>query len=178
MKKYSQFIAVFFVVCLAWGAVVSTTYAASKTVPTSSPETSTQVEAKVRTYFKDIPVMIEIARCESEFRQFTDAGTVLKGGSAGGMIGIFQFFESIHATPAKALGSDITTLEGNLEYARHLYELQGTTPWNPAKNCWDMKPAVIKAPVTHVELEAKIEQLTQLIKLLKQLQELKAKQAK
>ncbi len=143
---------------------------------TTSPVSREQSEKRTREYFKDTPVMIEIARCESNFRQFTDAGNVLRGGDSGGMVGVFQFFESIHAVPAKALGYDITTLEGNLGYAKHVYKNESTTPWNPAKSCWDVKPATIKAPATRAELEAKIKQLTQLIKLLKQLQELKAKQ--
>ena len=42
--------------------------------------TTQSVEATVREYFADIPVMIEIARCESKFRQFADSGNVLRGG--------------------------------------------------------------------------------------------------
>ena len=149
--------------------------AAPKTVATTTVSQADS-EKRVREYFKDIPVMIEIARCESKFRQFTDAGNVLRGGDSGGMVGVFQFFESIHAAPAKALGFDITTLEGNLSYAKHTYQNEGTTPWNPAKSCWDVKPTTIKTPATRAELEAKIRQLTELIKVLRRLQELRAKQ--
>ncbi len=148
------------------------------TIHAATFETPVEVEAEVRSYFKDVPVMIEIARCESKFRQFTDAGNVLRGGDSGGMIGVFQFFESIHAPIAEKLGYDLETLDGNLAYARYLYESEGTTPWEPARSCWDVKPATVKAPATRAELEAKIKQLTELIKLLKQLQELKLKQAR
>ena len=56
----------------------------------------TASETTVRDYFSDIPVMIEIARCESNFRQFTENGDVVRGGSGGGMVGMFQFFEACH----------------------------------------------------------------------------------
>jgi hypothetical protein len=149
--------------------------AATKTSSTTPAISQAESEKRVREYFKDTPVMIEIARCESNFRQFTDAGSVLRGGDSGGMVGVFQFFESIHATPAKALGFDIATLEGNLGYAKHLYKEQNTVPWEPARSCWDVKPTTVKTPATRAELEAKIKQLMELIKLLQQLQELKAK---
>ncbi len=157
---------------------LQTPHVEAATASSTTVVTREQSEKRVREYFKDTTVMIEIARCESNFRQFTDAGNVLRGGDSGGMVGVFQFFESIHAVPAKALGFDITTLEGNLGYAKHVYEHEGTTPWNPARSCWDVTPTTVKAPATRAELEAKIKQLTELIKLLKQLQELKAKQAR
>ncbi len=164
-----------FVVLLA--AIVQTSVAEAATTNSTTVTTREQSEKRVREYFKDTPVMIEIARCESNFRQFTDAGNVLRGGDSGGMVGVFQFFESIHAAPAKALGYDITTLEGNLGYAKHVYKNESTTPWNPARSCWDVKPTTITAPATRAELEAKIKQLTELIKILQRLHELKLKQS-
>ncbi|MEY2664956.1 MAG: hypothetical protein RLZZ480_61 [Candidatus Parcubacteria bacterium] len=134
-------------------------------VATPTIPTKLETEKRVREYFKDIPVMIEIARCESNFRQYTDAGNPLRGGASGGMVGVFQFFESIHSAGALALGYDITTLEGNLAYARHVYNAQGTTPWDPAKGCWDVKP-LTTATVTAKDpaaLRAQIKQLTELI---------------
>lgn len=134
-----------------------------------------ETETAVRNFFKDTPVMIEIARCESNFRQFTDAGTVLRGGSGGGMIGVFQFFESIHSIPAKTLGFDLKTLEGNLGYAKHLYTTQGTTPWNSAKSCWNVASlsTTTTKPPTRAELEAKILTLQKLIATLTELLEKK-----
>ncbi|MEK7462177.1 MAG: hypothetical protein AAB618_01225 [Patescibacteria group bacterium] len=169
MKK-NNLAVLLFLLCFL---IISSDDAKAATTPTAVSQTES--EKRVREFFKDTPVMIEIARCESAFRQFTDAGNVLRGGDSGGMVGVFQFFESIHAAPAKALGYDITTLEGNLGYAKQMYKSEGTTPWNPAKSCWNVKPAAVKSPATRAELEAKIKQLMQLIKLLKQLQELRAK---
>lgn len=93
-------------------------------------------EADVRTAFADAPVMISIARCESKFTQFGKGGTALHGGLGGKMVGIFQVYSDIHATYAASIGMDIYTTEGNLAYARHLYEREGTKPWLSSFPCW------------------------------------------
>lgn len=94
------------------------------------------VEEYVREQFKDAPVMIDIARCESRFRQFDSSGKVLKNPTSSAM-GTFQIMASLHADLAKdKLGHDIYSLEGNAAYARYLFEKQGTAPWNASKACW------------------------------------------
>lgn len=94
------------------------------------------VEEYVHEEFKDIPVMIDIARCESRFRQYDSAGKVLKNPTSSAM-GVFQVMASLHAGPAKTnLGLDIYSLEGNAGYARYLYERNGTRDWNASKHCW------------------------------------------
>ena len=140
----------------------------SKTTVSTKFFTAAESEAKVRDYFKDTPVMIEIARCESKFRQFTDSGAVLRGGDSGGMIGVFQFFESIHSTPAKTLGFDLATLDGNLGYAKHVYYTEGTVPWNPAKACWSV--ADLKTVTKIADKEKLKQQITLLMKLITLLQ--------
>lgn len=132
----------------------------------SSSVVQASVEERVREYFADIPVMAEIARCESKFRQFTDSGNVLRGGVDGGMIGVFQFFEAVHANAALGLGFDLATLEGNLGYARHLYVQQGTTPWDSAAACWQVS-SIISAPASERELQITL--LESVIGLLRQL---------
>lgn len=93
------------------------------------------VEASVRSYFAAAPIMIEIARCESKFRQYDSTGA-LYGGYGNKMVGIFQIYEDIHGDYARGLGMDITTLDGNLAYAKHLYEREGTQPWISSSSCW------------------------------------------
>ena len=130
------------------------------------------VEDTVRDYFKDIPALIEIARCESEFRQFGDDGLVLKGGWGGAMVGVFQFYEAVHQASALALGMDLTTLEGNLAYARHLHAQQGTTPWNSAKECWAdaVNDTVINTEDADLaELQAQINTLVKIVATLQEL---------
>lgn len=170
--------------------------AATPSVTDSPFLTQVSIEAQVRTYFKDAPAMIEIARCESKFRQFTDSGNVLRG--PGGMVGIFQFYESIHAPAALALGFDLTTVAGNLGYARHVYNTEGLRPWNSSRYCWDIPgafnvaPTVTSAPTKttavivpvattlsaakRAELQEKIVMLTKLIALLQK--QLAAKQGR
>lgn len=144
----------------------------------AAPEThATTTESAVREYFIDTPVMIEIARCESNFRQFTDSGAVLRGGSGSGMVGVFQFFESIHKSSALALGHDILTLEGNLAYAKHLYETEGAMPWNSARSCWENTTTAtnIQQEATTLDvLKQKLALLQQLLSLLKEIQSLKS----
>lgn len=93
-------------------------------------------EDVVRTYFASTPVMIEIARCESKFTQFGAGGGALHGGYQNAMVGVFQIYEDIHAQEAAGLGMDIYALDGNLAYAKYLYERQGTTPWLSSFPCW------------------------------------------
>jgi len=129
------------------------------------------VEEAVREYFKDIPVMIEIARCESKFRQHTADGSVLRGGFKGGMVGVFQVYESVHTKAANALGLDIETLEGNLGYAKHLYNESGTKPWNSAKGCWGTSVAAYSTPlVSYSDTSELLERIEVLKKIIVQLQ--------
>lgn len=95
-----------------------------------------EAESEVRAYFNDLPVMIAIAKCESNFTQLGKGGTPLYGGMGGKMIGIFQIYTDIHLQYALDRGMDVTTSAGNLAYARHLYEREGTRPWNSSKSCW------------------------------------------
>lgn len=140
----------------------------------ASTPTLAETEKQVREYFADTPVMIEIARCESKFRQFTDAGNPLR---SAGMIGVFQFYESIHAPGASVLGFDLTTLEGNLGYAKHVYQSEGTAPWNGSKYCWNV-PLSTPTKLTSTDRDKLLEQIATLTKLIALLQkQLEAKKA-
>lgn len=94
------------------------------------------VASSVAAYFADIPVMIAIATCESGPRQFAANGLPLYAGTDDEMVGVFQIDSSIHTAPALALGFDITTLAGNMGYARYLYGAEGTDPWISSFPCW------------------------------------------
>lgn len=100
----------------------------------ASSETST--EAKVREYFSDIPVLIQVARCESTFRHTLADGSVLKGKVDSRDTGVMQINTHYHAAEAAKLGLDLTVLEDNMAYARNLYERQGTQPWKASAPCW------------------------------------------
>ncbi len=92
-------------------------------------------EKVVRTAFRDTPILIKIARCESGFRQFDDKGNVLKNPESSAT-GVMQIMSSYHRKIAVKLGYDIRTLDGNLGYAKWLYKNEGTTPWESSIHCW------------------------------------------
>jgi len=81
-------------------------------------------------------VLVEIARCESQFRQFDSKGNVLKGKVNKGDLGLMQINKYYHADQAEALGHNLRTIEGNLAYAKHLYDKEGVKPWKSSSNCW------------------------------------------
>ena len=94
-------------------------------------------EMAVREYFKDIPVMVQIARCESRFRHTLADGSILRGGRDPADIGVMQINTRYHSARAKALGLDLHVLEDNMGYARMLYKKEGTAPWNASASCWN-----------------------------------------
>ncbi len=95
------------------------------------------VEQYVRDYYSDTPVLAEIARCESTFRHFDRHGNILRGVVNNSDVGVMQINTYYHGETAETLGFDIYTLEGNLGYGQHLYEREGTTPWNASAFCWE-----------------------------------------
>ena len=99
-------------------------------------QSSAYAEQYVRIYFSDIPIMAEISECESRFRQFDNNGDVLRGEQNPRDVGVMQINEDYHLDTALEKGIDLYTLEGNLAYARDLYEKMGTSPWKYSKKCW------------------------------------------
>jgi len=97
---------------------------------------SLDTEAIVRGYFKDIPVMIEVARCESTFRHTLSDGTVLKGVVDPADTGVMQINKRYHLATANKLGLDLHDIYDNMAYARYLYEKQGVQPWSASSPCW------------------------------------------
>jgi hypothetical protein len=83
--------------------------------------------------------MIAIANCESNFTQYDSTGTIVRNPQSSA-VGVFQIMDSVHSEVAANLGLDIYTTQGNLAYARYLYEHEGTAPWNASKACWGKQP--------------------------------------
>lgn len=109
------------------------TSVALTTAVTTNPQ---EVEAKVRAYFADIPIMAEIARCESTYRHRLSDGSVLRGYVDQADTGVMQINLRYHAQTAEQLGLDLENIYDNMAYARYLYERQGTQPWNASAPCW------------------------------------------
>ncbi len=93
-------------------------------------------EGIVRAYFEDIPVMIQIARCESGYRHYLADGSILRGRVDSADTGVMQINKRFHSKAAIAMGLDLDDIYGNMAYARHLYETQGTRPWGASAPCW------------------------------------------
>lgn len=102
------------------------------------------VEEVVKDYFKASPILVEIAKCESRFRQFDENGNVLKGTIIKEDVGVMQINERYHLKKSKDLGYDIHTLDGNMAYAKWLYEKEGTRPWNSSAKCWSKYREIAK----------------------------------
>ncbi len=47
-----------------------------------------------------------------------------------------QINEYYHAKTAEKMGLDIYTLEGNMAYAKYLYEKNGLSDWDASRPCW------------------------------------------
>lgn len=109
-------------------------------VPSNSKETVTEksmtVEEYVKGYFSDIPILVEIAKCESRFRQYDKGGNVLRGEQNRLDRGVMQINEYYHNEDSEKLGFDILTLEGNTAYGRYLFEKYGVQPWSSSSKCW------------------------------------------
>lgn len=107
-------------------------------VPTTppAPKQAQTVEEYVKTYFADVPVMADIASCESHYRQYDSNGAIYRGTQNNQDVGVMQINEHYHLDTATKLGFDIYSIEGNVAYARYLYEKEGVTPWASSSPCW------------------------------------------
>ena len=99
-------------------------------------ETMMSTEQYVRGYFSDIPIMIQVAKCESHFRQLDSDGEIHRGVANPADVGVMQINEYYHLDMSVRENYDIYTVEGNTAYARQLYEDKGTQPWASSKACW------------------------------------------
>ena len=95
------------------------------------------VEMSVREYFKDVPILAEIAKCESEFKHVGGNGEIIKGKVNRGDLGVMQINRYYHEKDASKLGLDLKTLRGNMAFARNLYDKYGTSPWQSSSGCWE-----------------------------------------
>jgi hypothetical protein len=128
---------------------------ASVAASMSAMPKSQTVEEYIREYFADEPIMAEIAKCESQFRQFGKNGKVIQNPDSSA-VGVFQIMSSIHADFADdKLGLDVYSLQGNAAYARYIYDRQGTRPWDASKACWSKSQAYKDIQSQKAELAVK-----------------------
>ena len=94
------------------------------------------LEKYLREHFADTPILVEIARCESTFTHYDKEGDVIRGKVDNADVGVMQINERYHLETSEKLGYDIHTVEGNVAYAKYLYEKFGSKPWNASAPCW------------------------------------------
>lgn len=94
------------------------------------------IEAYIRKEYADEPILVDIARCESTFRQFDPNGQVIRGRVNRADVGVMQINEKYHADEAVKMGMNIYTVEGNLAFGRYLYHKYGAQPWSSSSPCW------------------------------------------
>ncbi len=98
-----------------------------------NPET---MSAYVRQYYKETPILADIAWCESRNRQLDADGTLFRGKVNHDDVGIMQINTNYHEDQAKEMDMDLYSLSGNLAYAQYLYDKEGTKPWASSQACW------------------------------------------
>ena len=97
---------------------------------------SKNVERFINDYFADIPILTDIAKCESRYRHLNSSGNILKGEENTYDRGVMQINVLYHAKTAEKLGLNVHDLDDNVAYARYLYEKQGAKPWMSSSACW------------------------------------------
>jgi hypothetical protein len=110
--------------------------AAAPVIEQATTSEITDIEGYVSKEYADEPILVEVARCESTFRQFGKDGRVIRGKVNPQDVGVMQINERYHADEAAAMGLDIYTVEGNVDFAKHLYDKFGTDPWSSSEKCW------------------------------------------
>lgn len=121
---------------------ISNTVSANQIAESVSTTTKElDVETYVEKYFSDIPVLVEVAKCESRFRQNDKNGNTLRGVANSYDRGVMQINELYHLDRSANLGYDILELSGNVAYARVLFEKEGLRPWNSSASCWKKSQA-------------------------------------
>lgn len=106
---------------------------------TTATYANPRIERLVRSYFKDAPVMVRIAKCESGFHHYDPhrpSRLLTNPDPRSSASGVFQILLKTHGPTAAKLGIDLRTVEGQLQYARHLYRQNGTRDWTASRSCW------------------------------------------
>jgi hypothetical protein len=111
-------------------------------VPIVFAATPTIKDRVIETFGQESPLVM-VAFCESTYRQFNEDGEVLRGKIDKRDVGVFQINEYWHLDESQRLGYDIYTLEGNIGYAKYLYEKSGLKPWSASYPCLKREGVVL-----------------------------------
>lgn len=106
------------------------------TTETRAFTTPKEIEAYIRAQYPNDPILVDIARCESTFRQYDKDGMVVRGRVNRDDVGVMQINEKYHSERAAKLGYDIYSVEGNVAFGKYLYDQYGAQPWSSSSPCW------------------------------------------
>ena len=104
-------------------------------------------KAETPTTWEGYPLLKKLCSCESwwspngEPRQFREDGSILWGQDKNGKIvkrdvGACQIATNYWLKTSQELGYNIFTYEGNIGFAKWLYDREGSRPWNASRACW------------------------------------------
>ncbi len=113
-----------------------TSHSTGNTAAVIASTDRTELIKYLKKNFADTPILVEVARCESEFRQFDSNGQVIRGRANKNDVGVMQINEKYHLETSKKMGIDIYTLEGNVAFAKYLYVKYGSDAWSASSPCW------------------------------------------
>lgn len=82
--------------------------------------------------------MLDVAWCESGFKQFESPNRVLRGRITPADIGLFQINAEYHEDYLRVY--NVYSVQGNIAYAKKLYERNGLRDWKASKSCWEKRP--------------------------------------
>ncbi|MGB8816216.1 MAG: hypothetical protein WCC74_03245 [Minisyncoccia bacterium] len=112
--------------------------------------TKGEILARAKVIFKEDPILLDIAFCESSLRHYNTDGEVLRGKVNSADMGLMQINTKYHAEKASELGFDLETPEGNMQYAKWLYDKEGGQPWISSSKCWNQAITLEKTKVLAV----------------------------
>lgn len=94
-----------------------------------SRQISLSIEEEILRVFPDAPIMVEVARCESNLDPLADRE------NRNVDVGLFQI-NQVHLPTLAELGLDRRNTIDNLTYARMLYDWNGLNDWYMSRDCW------------------------------------------
>jgi len=91
--------------------------------------------AVLAAFFRQNPIMLKVAACESSLRHFDWNGQVVIGGVTPD-VGVFQI-NPVHEHELRTYRLDPRDFSHNVAFAHYLYQRDGLRPWNSSRNCWE-----------------------------------------
>lgn len=128
---------------LGIGGISTTVYAQveepplPKTVLIEVRYTQEGIERRIKETFPEEPeLMLKVAKCEGVTNGVLDPKAYNPTNNSHDR-GIFQISDKYHKETYTAMGlTDMTDVDQNLKYARHLYDENGLQDWSASKWCW------------------------------------------